>query len=295
MRVLVMSNCVMATYVACLQALRPDWEVRGVGLDEAGAWLARGVKPEFLRYAGACDLYFGWPLDNHGLADVLNPQADKIIVPPLHFRGLHPDLATLDGFRGPFSRDAANTQTSLIALAAKWLEYRVEQACALYCERSYEALGFFQLYQSECERLLALFGASGIDLREELRDWEQRGDFFYVCHHPRVFVIVDIVRRALVDRYLDRQRFAGSASLRDTLQDDLAWSETWPVYPEIARRIGFAGGLTWRLPPPLDGQPLSLHEMVERTFRALDDTPSGWRETGFIVEAAAILARLGRP
>ncbi len=278
----------MQTYLESLQKLFPDWEVRGIAPDWAERWLADGSRPELNAYLESCDLYVGEPLDGRRLGAALNRNADKIIIPVLYFRGLHPDIAVVPGFRGPLSVGSPITQCSLVALAARSLGMSVADAETIFHAGVYDALGYFDLYASEKARLLALFSAHGIDISEEFPEWEKMGDFFYITHHPRVKVLIDILRRALAGRYLDAAAFRASAALGQTHPDNLGGSEIWPIYPEIAAPLGFSGSMTWTRPSKPVVR-LSLHEFVEGTFSALDYMHENWRSMPFVKRAANIV------
>jgi hypothetical protein len=286
MKVIVISNCATSTYYEVVLTLFPDWTIKAAGFNEAERWLQSGEKPEFEQYLKECDLYIGWPLDGLRMATVLNPNAERVIIPELYFRGLHPDVAMLDGFWGPFSEGAPHTQTSLLMLGAKAIGKSPEATQDLFREDVFERLGFFDLYKSERNRVVENFAANGIPLDEAFDFWETQRDFFYVCHHPRSIVLVDIVRHAFRGRFLDEEAFASSESLRRTQPDRLAISEVWPVYPEVARRFGFEGGYTWLKQPQNTPREMSLSRVIEVTFDSLDKMDDAWKSVPFIAECA---------
>ena len=206
MRALVVSNCVTATFAKSLQAIFPAWEVRGAGVLKVKKWIEDGSKPEFTAYAGGCDLYLGWDPSKHPIGTALNPAAEKVVVPEVRFRGLHPDLANLPGFWGPFSVSYVVEHASLIMLAAIALGYDTDTIKSLFRAEVYDALGYSTFYETERTRFLKVFSDAGMKLKAQFGDWESMHDFFFVPHHPRVFVLFDIVLRVLSDRYLNHER-----------------------------------------------------------------------------------------
>ena len=289
MKVIVVSNCATSSYYEVVATLFPDWTVKATGFNEAERWLQTGEKPEFEQYLKECDLYIGWPLDGLRLATALNPSAEHMIIPELYFRGLHPDVAMLDGFWGPFSDGAPHTQTSLLMLGARAIGKSAEATQALFREDVFERLGFFELYKAERSRLVAQYAAHGIHLDEAFDFWETQRDFFYVCHHPRSIVLIDIMRHALRGRFLDEDAFANSESLRRTQPDKLAVSEVWPVYPEVARRFGFEGGYTWLKQAHSPNREMSLTRVIDVTFESLDKMDDAWKTVPFVAECAKLL------
>jgi hypothetical protein len=288
MRALVIANCTTQIYVEGLQSLFPDWEVRGVAIDRAEEWLASGDRPEFDAYLRACDLYVGEPSDRWRFGARINPAADKIFIPQIYFRGLHPDVSLLPNFRGPLSVAVPSTQCSLVAVAARALGMNAADAEAMFCADIYREFGFFDLYRAEKQRILDLFSSHDIDLTAEFTNWEEIGAFFHICHHPRAEVLIDILRRALAGRYLDAAGFDASAEIARTQKDYLATMGVWPVYPEIAAALGFQGSMTWIRPikPP---QCISLSDFIAGTFDALDAMGDDWRNHTFVERAASVM------
>jgi hypothetical protein len=122
-------------------------------------------------------------------------------------RGLHPDIATLPNLRGPLNFVSLNSQCSLIMVAARALGMTAADTKAMFVGEVYRELGFFDLYKTAKKRLLRQYASHGIDLTEEFAGWEKQGNSFYVCHHPKLIVLIDGLRRALLGRYLDAAAF----------------------------------------------------------------------------------------
>jgi hypothetical protein len=102
--------------------------------------------------------------------------------------------------------------------------------------------------------------------------------------------LIDVIRRALLGRYIDDRVHAASAGLAETMIDRFAMAETWPIYPEIAARHGFAGSLVWR---NLAGHAeLSLETYLSLTFQTLDAMEQDWRQVAFVERVAAVLRPL---
>jgi hypothetical protein len=287
MKVLVFGNCVTVTFSEVVRAIFPKWDVRRVDMGSAQTWLASGDKPEFTDFLRACDLIVASPMVNWpGLVAALNPVADRIVIPSPIFRGLHPDIAIVPNLKGIFSA----SQTSLIAVAACSLGLSASECRKLYNERTYSALGYFDLYQRDGSNMVSVYREAGIDISGDFTQWAARGDFFYMPIHPRSFVLIDIIRRTFLGRYIDQQIHLEVADLYQSMADHLALMDRWPVYPEIAARHGFSGDLIWRnLPrrPEVD-----LQAFVEDEFNALATLDAGWRELPFVQRAAATLRPL---
>jgi hypothetical protein len=261
-------------------------------MNEATEWLIDNSKPEFTTYARHCDLYLGWDPSTHSVGTVLNPFAERIVMPMIRFRGLQPDIASLAGLRGPFSVRDPDDQVSLIILAANALGYDPQKTKSLFQAEVYDALGYFSFYEAERARFVQVFLDVGIDIETQFQDWECAGDFFFVPHHPRVFVLFDVVLQAVSNRYLRDGDIQAARALRAQQAEEFAWSERWPIYPEIARRLGFEGGMTWLLPTNGDRRERSLDDIIAMSFAALEKHECDWRSFPFVREACAIVSGL---
>jgi Polysaccharide biosynthesis enzyme WcbI len=289
MQVIISSNCTTRGYYNAVAALFPHWQVKAAGVRESERWIQTGEKPEFVEYINHCDLYIGLPVDGRMIGAELNPNAERIIIPELYFRGLHPDVARLRDFRGPFTISDPHTQVSTIMLGAKAIGMSVNDTQELFCEDIYQRLGFFDLYNIEKGRLIASFAEREICIKDVFSDWEARGDFFYICHHPRKFVLFDIVRCALRGRHLSEEAFRRSEEYREVQVDTLNSTEVWPVYPEIARHLGFQGDLVWLKSRSESPREMCLREVIEKTFESLESTDSSWKNAPFVSECATLL------
>jgi hypothetical protein len=284
MKALVIGNCATVTYSDTLKAIFTDWEVRRVAEGAAQEWLIGGSKPEFTQFLQSCDLIVSHPhlLEFQPLANSLNPKADRIIIPGLVFSGLHPDIAILPRFNGVFS----SSQTSLIAVGACARGLGVYESLKLYNETTYAQLGYFDHYEKQKHSVISNFRKYDIDLVHDFPIWESQGDFFYFPIHARVFVLADILRRALLGRYINGRVHSATANLSLTLPDHLG-GQTWPIYPELAARRGFAGSLIWR---GLQGYAeMSLVDFVSSTFQSLSTMEESWRHVSFVEQAGATL------
>jgi len=111
----------------------------------------------------------------------------------------------------------------------------------------------------------------GFDAAPLLKNWRERGPFAYMPLHPKIHVLADLSAALLRGAGL----YEGPAP--SGAEDQLARSGAWPIYPEIAERLGFPGDyIFWprnsagTVRPDL--APMNLETFVERTY-------SCWRTT----------------
>ncbi|MGD1067631.1 MAG: GSCFA domain-containing protein [Vulcanimicrobiaceae bacterium] len=201
---------------------------------------------------------------NPRLPWTLRPAApNEILYPRAFYNAFHPDCVRLDSL-APAVMSGRHHSTLVLYGWHRGLS--VAQTIALFNERVFEALGFFD-YAPASDRVLIDEGdACQLDLRDMLPAWRRRGAFMHTINHPKLRVLADfaraIMRRAEIDVLVpDVESF-----VIDPLQGD----GVWPVYPELGARWGLPGAYAFmrgydpkfHLSPEL----LDLETYVARSF-----------------------------
>lgn len=181
------------------------------------------------------------------------------LLPGIDFQGYHPDLCYATGgtemVEGP-----THAYHSMIAIAAYNRGLSVEDTLRLYNAASYEACGYFDMWRSERDVLLARFDAIGIDLTVDLRRWSAGPAFMYSVNHPRIACLHDLAR-AVLER-------AGVEVLHSDIlpPDNLVNSVCFAVYPEIGERVGVEGSYVFKIAN--SHRCISLETFVRGNFEA---------------------------
>ena len=137
----------------------------------------------------------------------------------------------------------------------------------LFCDAVYERLGYYNYIEPSDNHLMEVGDQCHIDMAPLLQEWQKRGCFAHSINHPKLFVSSGIARAALMrhgcDIAVDRPE--------DYLQDPLTYWGIWPVYPEIAARLGVEGSYGFKVPDFLcradrSIEILDLEQFVERSF-----------------------------
>ncbi|HTT85201.1 MAG TPA: WcbI family polysaccharide biosynthesis putative acetyltransferase [Rhizomicrobium sp.] len=219
----------------------------------------------------------------------------KLVIPKFLFRALHPDafypsrknVPLRSVFRGMGLHSRLVVTGHMLGMSAQ------EIACAFH-RRTYEQAGYFSVFESERDALLANFAEAGIDISADFDGWMARGDFLYSSNHPKAFVFADILLRALSGRFLPAAEHAHAREILAQVPDYLEDSIRWPVYPEIAAHHGFEGSLSWRLTEAAGGASLALGQFVLQSFEILDGEAPLPRHVvpGFEMCADALRSRL---
>lgn len=291
LKVGVVGNCQSTGLAQCIQVMAPGFDVRPVF-----AWLTRDKVGEVRAILRDCDLVLAHTDDpTYSALEFCPPACRVVFLPRISFPAFHPDVVQV--------RSGAEPVYSPMARSSRivYLAYRhglgIDATVRLFREDVYRALGYLDWWRpsenalaAECEATRFPYGA----LFERLpRGW----CFMYSPIHPKLAVLAAVARTTL-------RRLGLPVVCQDPdahLADDLSRVPIWPVYPEIAARLGVPGGLDFKLDVGLGV--LDLAEFVRRSFAAykrhrartlsLDDPPGSDFEQRFrgILETATATRR----
>jgi hypothetical protein len=160
-------------------------------------------------------------------------------VPTLSFNAYHPDICYLLE-SGKALKGALGDYHSLIAYAAFRAGLNERSTLALYRADVYAALGYFDRWDRARGTLLAAFAEQGLDISQHFMRWSRNGPFMYSINHPRLPCVRDVARCVLARAGLE-------ASYLDPMpHDNLANGPVYPIYPEIAARLGVEGSYLFK-------------------------------------------------
>jgi|SRR5579871_347797 len=273
MKALVVSNCATAAYASGLQAVFPQWEVKGANLDVAEKWLSKEPNEAFRTFLRECDLLLLGSENEATFAEHMRGK-EVLLVPYFYFRGLHPDSFHLGiGERAvPSVLKTGNLHSRLVA-AAFLLGLTHEKTAAAFNGSTYERIGYFPVFEEEKSDLLKRFGRFGIDLAPAFERWCASRDFLYTYNHPKAFVFNDILIEALGGRFVGQSEREEARAALAGVPDYLEPSIRWPIYPEIAARHAMETDFLWRTGVAAGPVSLSPGEFVARSFEALAQFP----------------------
>ncbi len=190
--------------------------------------------------------------------------------PNITFPAFHPDICYvlrghgkthLDGPAGPYH--------SSIAYNAWRVGMNVRETLDLFRDEVYQTLRFHDYWDASATRLCAEGQAAGLPLEGLLARWRLRGCFMHAHNHPTVGVLVDVARALLLRMGVD----VPAVEPADFLHDALASGPVWPVYPELAARLGVPGSYTFKASNGNQSvrtalRLFDLEAMVEESFAA---------------------------
>lgn len=150
---------------------------------------------------------------------------------PITFSGFHPDDVT---FHGPRDiRSPLGNNHSAIVLWSFLNGLTTDQAISLFTGDVFSHLGYYDTFEVAKRYLLREFAAIEFPLDAAVDKWIARGSpFMHVPLHPKGFVLAD-----LAAMLAQRIGLPITGSVPDDF-DPLSHAARWPVYPEIAERLG---------------------------------------------------------
>jgi hypothetical protein len=165
-------------------------------------------------------------------------------VPSLTFAAFQPDLVyLLDPTRGHKALGGPlRPYHSALAVFAFRIGLSLEEASALFNRNVFETVGYLHTWNDAAQALLQDAQTYGLDLSQDLINWARRGVFMYSIVHPKPYVLASLARRLMHKAGLPIRH----DNFEDYAIDDLARSEIFPVYPEIAELYGVTGGYLFK-------------------------------------------------
>ena len=258
MKALIVTNCATLAYTETLKIIRPSWDVRGVNIITATKWLTTDINSNFIEFFDSADfLVTGFP-------DLRQPskKTHVINIPGFSFRGLHPDVLLLPD-APPSVIDGRSRDYSRLAIAA------LSRLGVFLIGNVYEELGYLNLYESERTKTELKFRRYNIEISDLFETWRETGNFLYTHIHPKVFVLSDIMRRAITGSIISSSESDKVAGRLRTVRDELADSVIWPVFPEIGEVHNIKEPFIWRKGKGGNFEEMSLDVFLSRTFTQL--------------------------
>lgn len=239
--ILALGNCQTRPIATCLQAMCPDVTFTGL---ELPSLLVQGfIRRDRHLHARLqqYDRILAHPEAARMISDTFPDLSERLVrFPMVTFPAYHPDLVyirtTQDGHNqhllGPLGH-----YNSALALWGYQQRLSVDETVALFNEDTYNTLGYFHFWQSSRQSLIDDGAAGSVPLGELLDRWSRRGVFMHSINHPKPWVMADLAQILLQRLDLTCTRAAG-----EYISDEFATGPVWPVYPEVAARLGVEGG-----------------------------------------------------
>lgn len=286
-RIGVIGSCQAHVISECLRRLLPDRQIVSFAPFE----LRTSQQIEAARaQARECDLILtsrGDAIDPVELRRTALESAGITCVPfPIViFFGFHPD--TIVSFRAAGKKlfSGVSSDQSKLAIAAYLLGLSARDAFNLYNSYVYSLLGYFDEYAKARAALDLVCQEHGYDQADLTAEWGEDSSFMHTPNHPKLRVLWSLAKRVCVSI---GEEISPTAVPPE--QDWLAAKASWPVYPEIARRLGFEGDTIFRRTA---GAPVDLEAFVDLSFTAFRNVSAENLSTPEVEAAVNVLRAEG--
>lgn len=227
---LVISNCQTVGLANCFSLLSPRARV-----DACNLWQLRKRAKQWRARLGEYDqLFFAPQVREFGLPD-LDGLSHITWMPSVIFGGFHPDLCYIQSAKGML-KGPLDDYHSLVAITAFKQGLSPAKTAGLFRQEVFQRIGYFDVWSAQRTQLLADFSAFDWDMREAFLRWVRGGVFMHSPNHPHIDVLFDQARM-VVEKALGNAWDGGFLP-----HDNLASGPAFPVFPEIAERLGMMGG-----------------------------------------------------
>jgi hypothetical protein len=293
LRIAIVGSCQVVGLAAAANAFLPGSEVR--------TWHV-GVHPkdsdeELLAQLPGFDVVISQIADQErhaglGITRLRACGLPVVFVPVLAFQGFHPDMTYIHGPAGPV-RGPESDYHSVIIASAFLLGLSPRRVPDLFNAYIYAQLGYFDVFESAKAALFTKYDEHGIDLRAPFAFWlKQAGQFMYSINHPNILVLATLCRMALAAAgHLDPD-----APIPEGIPDFLVTDLVWPIYPELAKRIGIRGSTLFQRSlywvPEGGSRDLPLAAYTARCFESYSGVPPESLRVGAVAEACRRLSRV---
>ena len=264
LRVIALGNCQTYSMSACLRALNPDVKVAALSWTE----LRTAVQVErLLAILDGVDAVLVQPVNLPEVQRLSAPAlagrvARCVEFPRIHFTGFHPDALrapgrALKGLIGPWH--------SALVMAGHGMGLSENRTEELFNAYIYGALGYFDEYAKASSFLQTSFAELGWDAPSGLKDAAR--SFVSVPYHPRIEPMMDLAREAAARLGIETEPEAQPPP------DPLLRFGSWPIYPEVGKRLGLPGRMQFD-PPGEPQRVMGLREAITWCYALYASSPA---------------------
>ncbi len=238
-RIGLVGSCQVLGMGAALQKMWPDAEI--------SAWHLGPKCPDsrdtIAQHLATCDLAISQVNEAEAdaplaFANLLETTRRAVFVPTFVFNGFHPDCIHIKWSTGLLVGPFVNLHSAIIA-GGYVLGLPEAKVSRLFNALTYANLGYFDAYKLARRFVMMSYAEHGFDLTNLFDDFAKSHDaFMHTMNHPGIDILGTLAHMTAVKAGLA----APESPPPDGVEDQLALGLSWPVYPELARRLGVSKG-----------------------------------------------------
>ena len=275
-KILLLGNCQARGLARLMRAMIGDAETTAIELLPEAVKRIEARDPELVKLITESDLIF---VHHDGVTPQIlessySSHFPKVrLIPKIGFAAFHPDMDYIEDSQRGHVLGPLGAYHSSIAFFCWKHKLTQTETLKLFCEKTYQTLGYFDYWVPAKKLLLSEEQFTGIPLEHLVRKWEQRGSWMYSLNHPKLFVLVDIAKAIL-----EREGIAILPGVEEFVDDEMNTENVWPIYPEIAERLGLSGHYLFKraTPSALRDMPvpmMTLEQFIDESFKAYSQYP----------------------
>jgi hypothetical protein len=275
LRIAVLGSCQASGFASCLKRLVPDADIVAFTVT-----MRKSAEiPEIAQRLPSFDLVFTQPLQQPFFGPLRTDELKQTIpslclYPHIAFSGFHPDIRAF-GHRGkPVPSPTWNLHSGIIlaAFAEGVPEKRVPDLFNAYI---FALLGYFDEYERAQHFVIGKAKEVGYELQPHIAEWKKGGVFMHIVNHPKIEVLAQLAHLGAKQAGL-----TGALAPPEGVPDRLARCQTWPVYPELAKRLGVPGTLTFTGRKEMlfgrkTTRTMEIDQVVAESYRTYAELPAG--------------------
>jgi GSCFA family/Polysaccharide biosynthesis enzyme WcbI len=182
------------------------------------------------------------------------------LIPKVGFAAFHPDMDYVEDSKGAHVFGPLGAYQSTLAFFCWKQKFSKAETLRLFCEETYETLGYFEYWALAKSILINEGVLTGIAMEPLVEKWSRSGCWMYSFNHPKLLVLADIAKALL-----EREGIKTLPGVEEYVDDEMNSSSVWPIYPEIGKRIGLAGHYLFKrfVPFELRDMPVSMMTLAQ--------------------------------
>lgn len=260
--ILVMGNCTAKVYESIINSAS-SLKCKSVFLTpetQQAILDGREFIAHYLTSAKIVAVVHGYDLLKNKLQSDFGVPADKFrSLPAIAFRAFHPDMLYLLTTKGVNIGD----YNSRVAAFSYMSGLSPNEAIDLFNEKTYKALGYFDLLRSDRNYISRQGQVTGLPLNTILEKWLSKKEcFMHSINHPKLGFLSDIMFS-----FLKKEGIEFNSSVSEYLFDRLSPGPSWQPYPEVAKFFGMSSDYLFKLGTSTNA---SVDEFFDKQVKGFD-------------------------
>lgn len=221
---------------------------------------------------GKADHIISQPLSDEilGKSHIAEFVATTTFIPPILFQGYHPDCIYLD--QGKLKSPIGDYHSALITACFKLGKSETE-AYAAFNAFVFDNIGFFDFFEREKQNIKSRLAEFNLDIANDIDAILASGKMMHTVNHPTLRLLDEFTKSVFRQVDIPFKKLPADQFVADNFINNAIF----PVYPEIAERLGLPGAYYFKRPINQTWPELkiySLQEFIAASYEIYRNTAS---------------------